>query len=328
MNLLMTKPVLVQSPKDLTIDFSKSIFWTCASFEKRLQNASMLFEKKFQDACVFYNKEFKSVTQESLELTLHSRLSDRIKGVEISISEPIVTGDIFLDLLLEYGNSIVNYENIVIDISTFTREHLLIILKIVSYLNITNIIFLYIAANHLSTSWLTRGYSSVRSVLGYSGDYHFSDKTHLILMMGFEKERAITIIEEYQPDLISIGIGKNGDALDLYKRNINYAHELAAVYGSAVDLFQFSLDDANNCSFDIEEQYHKIKEQQEGAVNTIISPLNNKISTIGCGLFLLRNDDVQACYAEAISYNFSDYSKDYSKLYRFNICSDKLDENK
>lgn len=125
MILSTTEPFLLQSPKDLTVDFSKSIFWTCASFEERLKNASILFEKEFQNVCVFYNKEFKFVIQNSLDHTLHSKLSNQIEGIKISISDPILTGDIFLNLLLKYSSPLVDYENIVIDISTFTREHFL-----------------------------------------------------------------------------------------------------------------------------------------------------------------------------------------------------------
>lgn len=55
--------------------------------------------------------------------------------------------------------------------------------------------------------WLSRGVKDVRSVLGFPGTMLPSRKLHLIILTGFEVERASEVILRYRPASMSIGLG-------------------------------------------------------------------------------------------------------------------------
>jgi hypothetical protein len=42
--------------------------------------------------------------------------------------------------------------------------------------------------------------------------------------------------------------------------------------------------------------------------NTVICPLNTKLSTVGAALFCIEHQDAQLCYAQPIEYNYNGYA--------------------
>ena len=82
-----------------------------------------------------------------------------------------------------------------------------------SHMKCANITFLYTPAKEydpgveLEKKWLSGGIKGVRSVLGFPGELRPSRKSHLIILVGFEVERAGKLIESYEPSTLSLGIG-------------------------------------------------------------------------------------------------------------------------
>ena len=54
----------------------------------------------------------------------------------------------------------------------------------------------------------------------------------------------------------------------------------------------------------IEELINKYGEEY----NIVLSPLNNKVSTIAVAFVALKNENIQVCYASANQYNINEYS--------------------
>ena len=77
--------------------------------------------------------------------------------------------------------------------------------------------FLYAPASEYSIGdkpgdkWLSKGISEVRSVMGYPGGFAPSRDTHLIILAGFEDYRALSLIQELEPSLVSIGYGDSSE---------------------------------------------------------------------------------------------------------------------
>ena len=81
---------------------------------------------------------------------------------------------------------------IIFDISTFTREMLLIILKVLDYFEfLKHTSFVYTPSKSMNKNWLSKGVLNTRSVLGYAGDFDLNNETHLVVLSGFEIERSI-----------------------------------------------------------------------------------------------------------------------------------------
>jgi len=83
----------------------------------------------------------------------------------------------------------------------------------------------------------------VRTILGYSGAISLSADTHLILVAGFEYERAQEIVDAVQPTRISFGhaIVENGVAFTFNLDHDSFLKRLEELYlGLSLDRFDFS----------------------------------------------------------------------------------------
>ena len=69
-------------------------------------------------------------------------------------------------------------------------------------------------------------------------------------------------------------------------------------------MFEFSCSDIVKTV----DQLNMIIEDNKGK-NTIIVPLNTKLSTLAAGVVALKNEDVQICYSVPEMYNTAGYSE-------------------
>lgn len=203
-----------------------------------------------------------------------------------------------------------------VDITTFTHEALLILAKILS-LEMTAdhaLFFVYVGAAEYSVGepderkWLSKGVSEVRSVLGFPGVIVPSRRQHLIILVGFEHERAAELIRSYEPSVVSLGHGRSGTALDPGHQAANQrfhklVSESASTYGD-VKHFEFACNDPLDAQRAIEKQARAVKGH-----NTVVAPMNTKLSTLGAVLAAQRDESIQLCYARANQYNYERYSR-------------------
>lgn len=210
-----------------------------------------------------------------------------------------------------------------VDVSTFRRQTLLILMRLLrNLLTIQNRInFIYTPAKEYSVGlpesekWLTKGIIDVNSVFGYSGIIRPSRPYHLILLMGYEVERASTLINVYEPSKITIGYGRRNHSVrdEHYELNKKRFDKLVDEFPTA-ESFEFSCISVDDCKVDIMEQARKYRNH-----NIIISPMNNKISTMACGLAAFENDEIQLAIAIPAFYNIENYSTPSEICYPFEI---------
>ena len=130
-----------------------------------------------------------------------------------------------------------------------------------------------------SEKWLSSGIREVRSVLGYPGELLPSRKNHLIVLTGFEDVRALRLVAECEPSALSLGVADPRDRDTAEHQRINEARRrrVENIVGRAV-LFSFSAYDPLRTCEAIERRM-----EQEGRMNTMVAPMNTKISTRWCG---------------------------------------------
>lgn len=145
-----------------------------------------------------------------------------------------------------------------------------------------------------------------------------SRKTHLILIVGYEHERAAGIIEAIEPNSIALGYGRSGSATTEKDKDANelYLHlvEQMATSFADVNCFEIPCDDPEGTRDEIQSQIKKA-----GDSNILLAPMNNKLSTIGAVWAALHDENVQMCYAQTLRYNYSDYSSPGSHCYMFDL---------
>lgn len=210
-----------------------------------------------------------------------------------------------------------------IDITTFTHEILLVLFRII-HQTLDEKDKIYIAYNPskdysggvaLEDRWLSKGIGEIRSVLGYPGNFKPSRKSHLIVLLGYETERAELLIDAYEPASISLGLGAKSESVSptLYDINVQF-HDKLKHKLRQVDEFNFSCINPVNAKKSILQQVDKYIDN-----NIVIAPMNTKVSTLGAALAAIECQNIQICYASALQYNYDNYSIPSDECYFFDL---------
>jgi len=300
------------------------LFICSSSFEERCFSISRNINKSIiNSSWVVYNGDGETEIKTNAE-TLLQIYDNNASLIEVSMDDPLYTADRIREkIIVELNKNVI--DNVFIDITTFTHEALLILIKLF-YLYCPNAEITCLYTNALEYSvgeekkykWLSNGIRELRSVLGYAGNIIPSRKNHLIMIVGYEYERAMRIINTIEPNSLSLGFGRSCSATTEKDKEANeyylqLVEEMATYY---TDIFKFEIpcDSPNKI---IEELNRQIACAEDK--NIIIVPMNNKISTIGVALTAIKNENIQLCYAPAISYNYRNYSIPGNNCYIYKI---------
>jgi hypothetical protein len=300
------------------------LFLCTSSFENRcLSVAKNINTSNLKNAIIYFNRDLRDHVNFNLQ-RLQKYLGKISNSVELSTSDPIFSADQMIQSISS-AIDVSKKTTVLIDVTTFTHEFLMIILQIFKerfpnstlkglYSNAKS----YSTKKDLEKKWLSWGIREVRSVLGYPGDIIPTRKTHLILIVGYEYERASSLIEFIEPSSISLGYGKsasattekNQEANELYMRLVKQA----AVSFSDVGKFEIPCNNPYEAQIEIERQIVNFPE-----MNVLISPMNNKLTTIATARAVMNRTNAQVCYAQAVHYNYLNYSEPGSQCYVFDL---------
>jgi len=293
------------------------VFVCSASFESRSQSVPEQLEGvAFTRVLICANENFPHVIKQGAKQLQH-RFGSIARLVSLNTNDPLRTADRLQEAIDDALRS--NLNRFLVDITTFTHESLLILLRIFQLRGVDSIEFLYTTAKAYSIGdpdvqkWLTKGIGEVRSVLGYPGRAVPSHKLHLIIMVGFEADRAERLLQEYEPSKVSLGLGAPDSSIspDHYKANKLFHQRLIQKYANVLE-FTFSCFDPEAARDALRAQALRLPKH-----NVLIAALNTKISTLGAALLALEDDSIQLCYATAHQYNEARYSTPGDHCYYF-----------
>ena len=307
-------------------DFPVDVFICSASFEDRCRSITDHIEAvPIEYSIVAYNENFLSRIRENLTYLsgefVQRTGKKRHSELALDTNKPIQTADRIANLI---GSIVTDgAHRFLIDTTTFTRESLLILVR---YLKLSlapsdSVQFLYANAKEYSIGddqedkWLSKGIREVRSVLGYPGDFLPSRRNHLIILVGFEDDRALSLIRECEPALVSLGLGDRSEAGTGPHQNTN-ENRFARLktFVDPVSEFVFK-------GYDAEASCEILKKQagSRSELNTIIAPMNTKISTLAAAALALEDRSIQICYAQTNIYNYDRYSSPGDNFYLFSL---------
>lgn len=302
------------------------VFIAFCGFEKRcLSVIKNLQLSKINKALIFMNTESCTESRENL-VCFKNTLETKMDLISIDLFNPIDVADNMLGSIRRLCNGI-DKPHLFVDITSFTHEALLVFLAM-SQLYFQNAVIEYaysnasIYASELNDTdekWLSRGIREVRSILGYAGDIKPSQETVLIMMVGYECERAWQLIDSLSPEELIITYNDASGSTDQTNGDANLVHasllkDLAAFYQNPK---QFIVP--SNNPFETARKLEEIVSSIPPSKNIIIAPMNNKLATFGAGLVALKRPDIQLCYAPAIYYNTSCYSIEGDTCYLFSL---------
>lgn len=299
------------------------VFLCSASFEDRCFSIPKMISKRdIQNSVVFNVTDLDYKIAENAD-KLTAILGPASRRFELQIGDPAFS----LKSMGVALNSVISKDKpqtYLLDITTFTHEGLLMLFKLLQLrLKPNDNLFLcYNGAKEYSCKeinpddkWLSKGVNTVRSILGYPGLLDPSKKNHLIILFGFESERTSRLIDIYDYDLVSLAFGSKGASIAEEHQKLNETrHEALLRHYVAVQKFEISLVDAEETK---NQLLSYIKEYSD--YNTVIAPMNTKISSIGASLAAINNPEIQLCYVTANQYNIEGYSQPSDYCYIFKL---------
>jgi len=310
--------------KKITCEFD--LFICFNSFEERCMSIAQYIPKdKFHNYLIYTNITSLENEEENLN-KLKEIFCNNVDIIYVDFAAPIGVADKIIESLYCIDSK-QKLKRIFLDITTFTHEALLIILAILNekYKD-TEIICGYNNAKEYSfdnseteTKWLSRGIGDVRSVLGYSGNMKPSQDNLLMIITGYEYERAARIVDAITPEYLSIGYNKEINATTEKNKNANesYLSLLKDISPYFDHMVEFEIP--SNNPYGTYEAICNMLNNIDKNINIKIVAMNNKLSTVGVALVGLTIPDVQLCYAPALVYNTSAYSLPGEQCYIFSF---------
>ncbi|OEU66349.1 MAG: hypothetical protein BA863_16050 [Desulfovibrio sp. S3730MH75] len=303
------------------VNFPIDVFVCCASFEDRSKAISERIGKsQIRTALVCKNQDFSHVVDDNFD-ALIDHFGLKAQPVVLDTTAPIMTADNLrhsIEKEVDGGAS-----KFLIDITTFTHEEILVLLKIIPLVvpNGGDVVFCYNPAQSYpgaskdEKGWLSKGIGGIRSVLGYSGLYQPERKSHLIVLVGMESERAEKLIDAYEPSIVSLGKGLQESSISDTLHDVNnfYFKKLKSKY-QHLDKFEFSCTNPLDAKDAILNQVRLFPDH-----NVVVAPMNNKISTAGAALAAMEMQQLQLCYAHANEYNVERYSTPSDEYIAFRL---------
>jgi len=294
-----------------TLDDDYDVFICSASFEQRcLCIPSKIKKKKFQKAIIIENIKGPTLISENAK-QLIELFSAKTVSVQIDINDSLLIADrITKEISGLSGRKI----KVLIDVTTFTHEVLMVCLKVL-HINsrVKSITCVYVNASEycpgqsLENKWLSKGCEAIRPILGYPGMLLPSQKTHLIVIVGYEYNRAVDLITSLEPNSISLVYGAPSDSITEKDREANEK------FNELVKQMTFEFSNVESITIPCNDPHKTAKALLElyeahEMDNIIVVPMNNKMSTVGVALSTFSNERVQVCYAPAVIYNETNYS--------------------
>lgn len=285
-----------------------------SSFEKRCLTIPFVLKKE----CVNYvyvlrNMEEIAIDKNAVNAKQIEDLFENIEVVPVNIQKSISIMNAMTKMIYELVQK--KEKAVIVDISTFTHEALLILIRLF-YDNRSSfecIKCLYNGASSYSYGdefeqmWLSKGCRDVRNVMGYPGKLAPKKKDHVIVLTGFETERATRMVELLSPDKLTLANGieptekEHDDVMKFFKGKFDeWKNNFLGILEQPLSF---------SCR-DVEKTIDILKEKTGGSEdNFILVPLNTKLSTIAVGIVALSNMAIQVCYAIPEMYNMDNYSE-------------------
>ena len=204
--------------------------------------------------------------------------------------------------------------DLVIDVTCMPRELLGMLLFAVSVkrLAIGSVSVAYVAAPEggyatqnknlpKSERWLSKGVTTVRSIIGFPGIFRSERPSHLVILAGHEEDRVSTIIEYVEPSRLTIS-GEQEES-----STVVGAGELSRKVATKLrDRIQVpKIGDIEFSSSSIEKVFESLinAELEKPGENIALVAMNTKLSFVGAALFALCQRTVRMIYAVPQEYN-------------------------
>jgi hypothetical protein len=126
----------------------------------------------------------------------------------------------------------------------------------------------------------------------FSGEQSVDKNKLLILLAGYEYDRALYIWEKVEPSKTIIAIGNKPTDEKFFKRNRKVVEELSKIINNC-ETVEISANDP----FEAQREIECLINRHQEHYNVIISPMNTKLQTLGLYLAWEKHPETQIIYS-------------------------------
>jgi len=304
----VTEPTEITSLHRLNDTGPDDLFICCASFEERcLSSAGTMgvdFLTKYAVIFMVEDPEFKQEIEHNmyrLQTELRNKTTEGVFVVTCQRGNPVEgvnqLGNILKQCKLDNDDG----PFITIDISGFTKLYLLELLNyLVEEKKLGMPRILHTTQKYLP-SRLTRGIEQITTIPNYYGSPSLEKETAMVLLLGFEPDRAISVWKQYNP-------AKTLALITNPPRTGNPDYVKYARENNADLLSQPSVsvrDVPPDSPQGVKEVLDSIYEEMEESYNIVIGPFGTKSQVVGVFLFCVQHPKVQVIYSFPATYTKS-----------------------
>ncbi len=215
-------------------------------------------------------------------------------------------------------------EIVVIDISVFTKRHLLMMLRWLDDCNLWNRLYVaytepgdYLVSEYVPLSF---GLASLQQTPGFSACPDLSRPVHLIMFLGYEGDRALAVYEQIQPMKTTLAIPYPAYRPEWTGRTERFNQNLLTLVGEQEIRKINSLDPEAVSSTLTEILGQPIRDD----FARVICPLGTKPQTLGVYDYIRKADDPPAIvYASPLRHNHAFFSTGLGETWILKTAGDK-----
>lgn len=244
---------------------------------------------------LFINREFKEderVKTYKKEITEKHLEGANYNILEASYYDPFMIIREFNEFRIEENLDFQQGKiKVILDISTFNRQNLLVMLRLLrKVLNVPEIEIIYTIPEEVNPE-ISKGAAGFSNIPFFDGRFLIEKRKLLILLIGYEVDRALLLWRELEPSRVIIAEGVEPTAKNFYEKNKRTVEEVRK-FGRS-EIIQITANDPHKAK----DQLSKIFKKELENYNIFVSPFNTKLQAVGLYLAWENNPDVQIVIA-------------------------------
>jgi len=296
------------------------IFIACASFEDRTSAVADKLSQGYTVSNSFickYDERNKTALRDQNFQKLRNTLmqhSENVLPVICNHHDPLDGISKIRDLCEKRG-IVFEGRNVTIDVTTFTKQYLLVLLKFIEGRSPNSMRLFYTEPEDYAVKWgkpLSYGLVDIVSVPTYGGHFYTEKESLLILLLGYEGDRAYTIWEKLTPHKTIILIGKPSFQNSWEGRVEKFNEKLISKLPDDSVNYIPTLD-----PFEVSKNLNNLIELYSEEFNITVSPLGPKPQVIGCWLSVKMHPNVQVTYAIPKRHEEKYFSKNTGTIWEY-----------
>lgn len=273
----------------------KNIFMSMIGLEERVLGIFRLGGIPSDKYLLFINREFKQDQRVKIykkEITEKHLARTNYNLLEASYYDPFIIIREFNKFRIAEN---INFQQckikVTLDISTFNRQNLLVMLRLLrKILNVPEIEIIYTIPEEVNPE-ISKGAAGFSNIPFFDGRFLIEKRKLLILLIGYEVDRALLLWRELEPSRVILAEGVEPTAENFYEKN-KRAVEKIRKFGHS-EIMQICANDPHKAK----DQLSKIFKEDMENYNIFVSPLNTKLQAVGLYLAWENNPDVQIVIA-------------------------------